>query len=77
MALKLSELDIITQKTGGEPVLLLDDVLAELDDIRQNYLLASISEDTQTIITSVDTVLFENEFLNDVQIYKIESGSIV
>lgn len=77
LALKLSELDIITDKTGDEPVLLLDDVLAELDDIRQNYLLKSISDKTQTIITSVDTVLFEKEFLKDVQIYKIENGQII
>lgn len=75
LALKLSELDIITDKTGDEPILLLDDVLAELDDIRQNYLLKSINKQTQTIITSVDTILFEDEFLKDVEIYKIENGS--
>lgn len=77
LALKLSELDIITEKTGDNPILLLDDVLAELDDIRQNYLLKSINEETQTIITSVDTVLFEDEFLKDVLIYKIEQGNIL
>ena len=77
LALKLSELDIITEKTGDEPILLLDDVLAELDDIRQNYLLKSINADTQTIITSVDTLLFEEEFLKDVQIYKIENGKLI
>jgi DNA replication and repair protein RecF len=77
LALKLSELDIITDKTGDEPILLLDDVLAELDDVRQNYLLKSINSQTQTIITSVDTILFEEEFLKDVQIYKIEKGEII
>ena len=77
LALKLSELDLITKKTGDEPILLLDDVLAELDDIRQNYLLKSIDSNTQTIITSVDTILFEDEFLKDVKIYKIENGSII
>ena len=77
LALKLSELDLITDKTGDEPILLLDDVLAELDDIRQNYLLKSINSNTQTIITSVDTILFEDEFLKDVEIYKIENGKII
>jgi len=77
LALKLSELDIITQKLGEEPVLLLDDVLAELDDVRQNYLLKSISSNIQTIITSVDTILFEENFLKDVKIYKIENGMIL
>lgn len=77
LALKLSELDIITEKTGDNPILLLDDVLAELDDLRQNYLLKSINSETQTVITSVDTVLFEQEFLKDVLIYKIEQGNIL
>lgn len=77
LALKLSELDLITQKTGETPILLLDDVLAELDDIRQNYLLKSINNNVQTIITSVDTLLFEDEFLKDVGIYKIDNGAIV
>ena len=76
LSLKLSELEIIKEKTGYYPILLLDDVLAELDDKRQNYLLKSIDENTQTIITSVDTLLFEQEFLKDVTIYKIESGNI-
>ena len=76
LSLKLSELEIIKEKTGYYPILLLDDVLAELDDKRQNYLLKSIDENTQTIITSVDTLLFEKEFLKDVTIYNIENGKI-
>ena len=76
LSLKLSELEIIKEKTGYYPVLLLDDVLAELDDTRQNYLLKSIDENTQTIITSVDTLLFDKEFLEDVEIYNIENGCV-
>lgn len=76
LALKLGELDIIKEKTGFSPILLLDDVLAELDETRQNYLLKSIEQGVQTIITSVDTILFEDEFLKDVEIYNIENGSI-
>lgn len=77
LALKLAELEIIRQKTGFAPILLLDDVLAELDDTRQNYLLKSIENGVQTIITSVDTLLFEDEFLKDVQIYTIQNGQLI
>ena len=77
LALKLAELDIIKEKAGEQPVLLLDDVLAELDNIRQNYLLRAIGENTQTIITSVDTLAFDKEFLSDVEIVKISQGQIV
>lgn len=77
LSLKLSELEIIKEKTGFSPILLLDDVLAELDEMRQNYLLKSIDKGTQTVITSVDTILFEEEFLKDVKIYNIENGRII
>ena len=76
LALKLSELDIITDKTKDTPLLLLDDVLAELDDKRQNYLLKSIKPEIQTIITSVDTFFFDEKFLTDVDIVDIEKGKI-
>ncbi len=76
LALKLSELDIIQEKINEMPVLLLDDVLAELDNLRQNYLLDTIKEGVQTIITSVDILAFENEFLKDVEIVHIENGKI-
>ena len=56
--------------------MLLDDVLAELDEARQNYLLKSIEQNIQTIITSVDTILFDEEFLKDVKIYNVENGCI-
>lgn len=77
LSLKLSEIDILKEKTGEIPILLLDDVLAELDDKRQNYLLKSIEKDIQTVITSVDTLLFDEEFLKDVKIFKVEKGKIL
>jgi len=76
LALKLSELDIIHEKINEMPVLLLDDVLAELDNLRQNYLLDTIKDGVQTIITSVDTLAFDDEFLADVEIIHIENGKI-
>ena len=76
LSLKLAELELIKNKTGYSPILLLDDVLAELDEVRQNYLLKTIETGIQTIITSVDTLLFDEDFLKDVQIYSIENGAV-
>ena len=77
LALKLAELQIIKEKINETPLLLLDDVLAELDNIRQNYLLNAIEDDIQMIITSVDTLAFDEKFLENVDIVKISSGEIV
>ncbi len=77
LALKLAELDMLQDKTGEPPILLLDDVLAELDDLRQNFLLKSIKNGIQTILTSVDTLLFDEEFLNTVTLIRVEGGCII
>lgn len=77
LSLKISELEMLKEKTGETPILLLDDVLAELDDLRQNYLLNSIEKNTQTIITSVDTLLFDEKFLKDVKIFNVDNGKII
>ncbi len=77
LALKLSELDFIENIIGESPILLLDDVLAELDKVRQNYLLSSIKKDTQTIITTTDISGFNEKFLEDVVVYNIESGKVI
>jgi DNA replication and repair protein RecF len=53
LALKLAEVDIIKEETGEMPILLLDDVLSELDEDRQRYLLGSF-EDCQIIITTAE-----------------------
>lgn len=54
LALKLAEIEYIKEKTGKNPILLLDDVFSELDRKRQVHLLKSI-QDCQTIITTCDT----------------------
>jgi len=77
LSLKLSELLLIETKINEKPLLLLDDVLAELDDIRQGYLLDAIGTETQTIITSVDTLQFKDTYLEKVDVLKIKAGELV
>ncbi len=74
LALKLAEIDLIENIIGESPVLLLDDVLAELDNERQSFLLQSIKEGTQTIITTTSLAAFDEEYLQDKKIYNIETG---
>lgn len=59
LALKLAEIEFIRQKTGKNPILLLDDVFSELDRKRQTHLLKSI-KGCQTIITTCDTASLED-----------------
>lgn len=52
LALKFIEAAMITAKTGRKPVVLLDDVFSELDEIRRKCLVDNF-KDNQVIITSV------------------------
>ena len=53
LALKLGESEIIKKITGETPVALLDDVMSELDEKRQDYILNHIT-DRQVFLTCCD-----------------------
>lgn len=52
LALKLTLVELVQEKTKEKPVILLDDVLSELDLQHQKKLLDLVCKDNQTIITT-------------------------
>ena len=76
LSLKLSEIRILKEETGEEPVLLLDDVLSELDNERQKYLINSLGK-SQIFITTTDLLENVEKSLPAGNIYRIKSGEIV
>jgi DNA replication and repair protein RecF len=77
LALKLAELHLIDEVIGEPPLLLLDDVLAELDLSRQNQLLEAIQDRFQTIITTTHLGAFGSQWMTSSQILTVEAGRIV
>ena len=73
LKLKLSECDIIKEKTGEEPILLLDDILSELDVERRKFFIEKI-KDKQVIITCTDK---EDYFDEDCYVFKVENGKVI
>ena len=54
LALKLAELDLLTELDGKPPLLLLDDVFSELDPARRGHLVRRIAELPQALVTTTD-----------------------
>lgn len=77
LALKLSELQLIEAVVGEPPVLLLDDVLAELDLHRQNQLLDTIEDRFQTLISTTHLGAFDAQWLNSSQILQVSGGQVL
>ena len=77
LALKLAELELIDEVVDDPPLLLLDDVLAELDLNRQNQLLETIQDRFQTLITTTHLGAFDAQWLNSSQILTVKEGQIL
>ena len=77
LALKLTEVDWMKEKTGQWPVLLLDEVLAELDTLRRSDLLERLTSFDQAILTTTDLDLFDSEFVERANTWRIQSGSVI
>lgn len=76
LALKLAELEWIRGQTGQPPVLLLDEVLAELDVLRRRYLLAQVDSVEQALLTATDPQMFSEEFRKQAVLWEVRGGIV-
>ncbi len=76
LALKLAEVALMQRETGEMPVLLLDDVISELDLLRSQCLLETISRAQQVLITTTDLGDYAREFLRDAALWRVVAGTV-
>lgn len=72
LSLKMSELKVIYDEIGENPILLLDDFMSELDEKRRKNFLKNI-KDTQVLVTCTDKIDIDNL---DLKVYNVQSGKI-
>ena len=76
LALKLAEVEWIHAKVNEWPILLLDEVMAELDAHRRAFLLAHISGVNQSLFTATDPTLFSDAFRSRARQLRVVAGRI-
>lgn len=76
LSLKLAELKLVEEHLAEPPLLLLDDVLAELDLSRQGMLMELVQDKMQTLITTTHLDGFRPEWLTGAQITKVVQGRL-
>ena len=74
ITLKLAALNVHNEISGEYPVCLLDDVMSELDEQRQNYILNHV-KDWQTFITCCDAASVTR--LSGGKVFNIENGGVI
>ena len=76
LTLKLSEIEIFKKWKETTPILLLDDVFSEIDEIKNNNLLNYLNRDIQVIITAVSLNSFNKEILSKSKVFRIDAGKL-
>ena len=76
LSLKLAQSQWMRTELGEEPLLLLDEVLAELDPNRRRQLLAHIGDTAQTLVTTTDINRFDTTFIQRAHLLGVKSGIV-
>ena len=74
LAMKLAEVELVRRRTGEVPVLMLDEVLAELDPHRARRLFESIPGDTQVLATTTRPELPAGVAGSEPALFRIHGG---
>ena len=77
LSLKLAEFRLIEDYVGEPPVMLLDDVMSDLDDIRRKHLLSWVRRRCQTFITCTNLRSFPKEILDEAATFKVVAGTVL
>jgi len=77
LSTKLAEVNWMKERTKQCPVLLLDEVLAELDLNRRSDLIQHLLENEQSLLTTTDLDLFSNEFVQKSRVWQISKGQLI
>jgi DNA replication and repair protein RecF len=76
LALKLAELELVRQVVGRAPLLLLDDVLAELDPVRQGLLLEAVGQGHQCLVSATHLDAFAGGWRQASQVVEVAAGEV-
>ncbi|HHX41442.1 MAG TPA: DNA replication and repair protein RecF, partial [Armatimonadetes bacterium] len=76
LSTKLAEVELMRERVGEAPVLLLDDAGAELDEARRARLFDAVRESCQTLVTCTDEAMLPAEMVRNAQRYRVEEGRV-
>ena len=74
LALRIAELELVRERTGEYPVLMLDEVLSELDERRSRLLFDAIDPLVQCLITTATVTKHPALLGREDAVYRIERG---
>ena len=76
LSLKLAEIEVFIREKKIKPIILLDDIFSELDEIKKNNIVKYFKNDTQIFITTTDIKDINKKLKEKSDIYVVDGGQI-
>ena len=76
LSTKMAEVEWLHQRTSHWPMLLLDEVLAELDADRRRDLLEYVGQVRQSVLTAADQDMFTEDFCQRATLWQVKAGTL-
>lgn len=76
LSLKRAEFELTLQERQEPPIVLLDDVMSDLDDVRRSQLLHMVLRGAQAFVTATSAERFPETVLSMARRYHVEGGRI-
>ena len=76
LSLKLAEIEVFIKEKKIRPIILLDDIFSELDEIKKNNIIKYFKDDIQIFITTTDIKDINDKLKEKSDVYIVENGKI-
>lgn len=74
ISFKLAELNVIKKIKDYYPILILDDLFSELDELKINNIFKLLNKEVQTFITTTDINMVDKELIKEAKKFKVTDG---
>ena len=76
LSLKLAEIEFFVKEKNIKPIILLDDIFSELDEIKKNNIIKYFNDEVQIFITTTDIKDISDKLKEKSNIYIVNNGLI-
>ncbi len=76
LSLKLAELEVFIKSRQIYPIILLDDIFSELDNIKKNNIIKHFNDEVQIFITTTEIEDINDELKNKAEIFNVYNGNV-
>ena len=75
LSLKLAEIEVFIKEKKTKPIILLDDIFSELDDVKKNNIIKYFKDDIQIFIPTTEIKDINEKLKEKSDIYVVDKGT--